>query len=172
MYLGLWLGVIKSECKKRKKSQFCRVAQGSLAVSVLCKRMFPRTALLLCTSTRSWYPRDPIGIAPASTSSCPGTFLLLLCLFSRWIFQIQVILAKIFSNHQHQLIKPNNAIILELKCEWQSLVWNHSIVLTALVLGRCLPQCCSCCLRNTEVKYKYRNCLRCCISLLNFICLP
>jgi len=33
-------------------------------------------------------------------------------------------------------------------------------MLNVLVLGRCLLQCCSSCLRDTEVKYKYLNCLK------------
>lgn len=83
----------------------------------------------------------------------------LLCLFSHCISRFKWC-SWVFSNHHHQLIKPNSAVILELKHEWWGPIWSHFTGLNALMLGCCLLQYCSCCVRNTTVKCKYHNCLK------------
>lgn len=143
MDLGLWLGVIKSECKKKKKkSQLCRVAQGSLNAAVLLRKgVFPPH----CPSALRHRCQLPVPAASHRHRACQHQLL-------PWhvpplASPLQSLdlpdssgTCKIFSDHQHQLIEPNNAIILALKRE--SPVWHQSITLNALVMGRCLLQYC------------------------------
>ena len=147
--------------QQQKKSQLCRVAQGSLNVAVPCKCVFPSD----CPPALRQHCQVPVPAASHRHRACQHQLLPWHIPPSALPLQSMDLpdssdTCKIFSNHHHQRSKPNNAIILELKRERQSPVWSHSIMLNALVLGRCLLQYCSCCLRNTEVKYKYCNCLK------------
>lgn len=90
-------------------------------------------------------------IAPASTSSCPAPPSAASPLQPPDLPDSSDA-HKIFSNHQHQLIKLNNQIIVRDRA-----LCGVCTALNAL-LGLCLLQ--YCCLRNTQVKYKFTNCLK------------
>lgn len=128
----LWAcGLVRENLKDGKKQK----EDCSPALLQPCQILVPTASPQIPASTSS-LPAPPSAASPLQPLDCPDSSDA----------------HKIFSNHQGELIKLNNEIIVSDRAQC-----GVSTMLKAL-LGHCLLQCC--CLRNTQVKYKFHNYLK------------